>query len=148
VSGGFADLRRTGDLAFNLVEHSLVTDFTDICCLDFHRDAYKGASQRVLGRSVQHLISNLGGIGRPADENHLVPLPTICCLKLEVVNSPPTLVFGEVTEEFVIICGRARLLDDDLGFVFAEVIDDVFVLVFKLESLELEETGIIDAYTR
>lgn len=83
----------------------------------------------------------------PADENHLVPLPTICCLKLEVVNSPPTLGFGEVTEEFVIICGRARLLDDDLSFVLVEVIDDVFVLVFKLESLELGETGIIDAYT-
>ena len=85
----------------------------------------------------------------PADESYLVPLSTVYCVKLEVIDSPPTLAFGEVTEEVVIICGFfPPLLDDDLGFVFAEVIDDVFVLVFKLEILERGETVTIDAYTR
>ena len=97
-----------------------------------------------------HYSCGLRFTGRalPADESYLVPLSTVYCLKLEVIDSPPTLAFGKVTEEVVIIFGLPRLLDDDLGFVFAEVIDDVFVLVFELEILERGETAIIDAYTR
>ena len=48
-----------------MVRTVVVVDFAEISCLDFGPDAHKGASQRILGRSEQHLVPNLGTIGRP-----------------------------------------------------------------------------------
>ena len=85
--------------------------------------------------------------GLPADEGDLVPLSTIL-LVFKVVDSPPTLGLWEITEEILVIPGRTRLVDDDLGIFFVDFIGDVLVFVTKLESLELGETFIVDAYAR
>ena len=67
---------------------------------------------------------------------------------LKVVNSPSTLMFWKIADEIVVSNGAARLLDDYLGEVVIQVVDDVFVLVAELESLEFDETFVVDAYTR
>lgn len=85
--------------------------------------------------------------GLPADEGDLVPLATIFFV-FKVVDSPPTLGLWEITEEILVIGGRTRLVDDDLGIFFVDFIGDVPVSVTKLESLELGETFIVDGYAR
>jgi len=83
----------------------------------------------------------------PAEEDELVSLPTIL-LVWEVVNSPSTLSFWEISEEVIIVGGGARLVDDDLGVVFAEIVDDVLVLVTELEISEPGETFVVDGDAR
>ena len=83
----------------------------------------------------------------PANKEEFVPLPTILVV-LKVVNSPSTLIFWKIADEIVISGVAARLVDDYLGEVFTQVVDDVFVLVAELESLEFDETFVVDAYTR
>jgi hypothetical protein len=70
----------------------------------------------------------------PAEEDELVPLTTLLFV-FEVVNSPPTLGLWEIIDEIIVIGVCARLLDDDLGIIFVEVVDDVLVLVTELEIL-------------
>jgi len=84
--------------------------------------------------------------GLPAVEGELVPLTTFH-LEFEVVNSPSTLVLWEIAEESVVVTFVARLLDNDLGVIFAEIIDDVLELVTKLEILVGFETFRVDADT-
>jgi len=138
-----------GDLASagNLVEHMLISNFAAIGCLDLRPDPHKGTSYGIFGRGEQHLVLNLGAIGRPADEEDLIPLATLLFVS-KVVNSPPTLGLWESTDEIIVITVCARILNDDLGVVVVEAIDDVLVLVTKLEILESGETGRVDCYAR
>lgn len=66
----------------------------------------------------------------------------------KVVNSPPTVILWEISDEILIFVGCARLLDDDLGVFVVEVIDDVLVFVTDLEILVYGETARVDAYAR
>lgn len=69
-------------------------------------------------------------------------------LVFKVVNSPPTLGLWESTDEIIVVRVCARLLNDDLGVFFVEVIDDVLVLVAKLEILVSRETARVNGYAR
>jgi hypothetical protein len=83
----------------------------------------------------------------PADEDKLVPLATLLFV-FKVVNSPPTLGLWESIDEILVIDVCARLLDDDLCMFLVEVIDDVLVLVTKLEILVCGKTARVDGYAR
>jgi len=124
-----------GNLQFagDLFQHTLVGNFVVVGCLNFCGDAHEGSSQCFFGRGEQHLVLNLGGIGRPSVEGDLVP-PATLMLVVKVVNSPSTLILWEMTEESVVVAVPA-LLDDDFGVFIVEVIDDVLVLVTELEIL-------------
>jgi len=115
-------------------------------CLNFCCDPHKGASQRLLGRSEQHLALNLGVIGSPGVEDDLVPLATILQV-VKVVNTPSAMTLREILEEIIVVA-IPLLLDDDFVVIFVEVIDDVLVLVTELEFLEDGNALIADGDTR
>ena len=83
----------------------------------------------------------------PAEEGDLVPLTTFV-FEFKVVNSPSTLILWEIYEEFLVVGVLTRLLDDDLGVIFAEVINDVLVRFAKFEGLVGVETFRVDGDTR
>ena len=85
--------------------------------------------------------------GLPANEDELVPLATFL-LVFKIVNSPPTFGLWEGTDEIIVVPFCARLLNDDLGVFFVEVIYDVLVLVAKLEILVSRETVRVNCYAR
>jgi len=58
------------------------------------------------------------------------------------------LILGKLFDECVVILLSRSLLHDDFGIIFAEVEDDVLVLLLQLESLELLKANIIDADSR
>lgn len=80
-----------------MVRTSIVTDFTEICSLDFRPDAFKGASQRILGRSEQHLIFDLGVIRRPGWEGKgsavKVIIAASCGSQAEIYQLKKTILF-------------------------------------------------------
>lgn len=83
----------------------------------------------------------------PAEETDLVALPApIRLLELEVEYGVAAVIGGELLAELVecilvgLPVGRGRVLDDDLGVVLVERVDDVFVLVRELQLVERRHT--------
>lgn len=80
----------------------------------------------------------------PGDEADLVPNAGALFLELKVVDSPPALRLREISDEFVVRCARRLLLDDDLGEVLRDVVDNVLRLLSQLELLEGFKTCRVD----
>lgn len=57
--------RDLSDYEGQTVRTILIINFAGIGCLDLQRDTHEGASQRIFGRSEQHLLFDLSVIGRP-----------------------------------------------------------------------------------
>ena len=86
-----------------------------------------------------------GNVYSPRKEDDLVPLAGTLLLKLKVVRGPAALSLGEIGQEIVIVGRFGGLVDDNLGQLFVEGEDDVFVGFAQLEGLERLQTRRIDA---
>jgi hypothetical protein len=63
----------------------------------------------------------------PREKADLVPLACALLLKLKVVHSPPRFEFREVVDKILVIKRCGRLVNDDLGVMFVEFVQDVLV---------------------
>lgn len=130
LEGGSADF----------VEQSFVADFGKVGALDFCRDTNEGLSQGIFGSSVDHLLLDLGIVGRPGEETDLVSLAGPLFLKLKVVDGVSAFSWRQLGDK-VVVRGRGRgVLHHDLGVGIVESVDNVLDLLSQLELLELRQT--------
>lgn len=105
----------------------VVRDLGRVGALDLVGDADETPAERVLGRSVQHLLLDLCLVRRPRVEADLVPLAAVL-LVLKVVHGVPRRVGREVVQEVVVRRRVGLLLDLDLGVVGRQLEYDVLGL--------------------
>lgn len=72
----------------------------------------------------------------PHEEADLVALALALLLEFKVVHCPSALSFGQIADKLVVVGRVRRLLDNDLGFLVVNAIDDVLGLLAQLERLE------------
>ena len=121
----------------DLFQDGLVGDLGEVGALDVRGDTVQGSSQGVLGGGVHHLGSDGGGVWRPLEEDDLGSLALAGAdLVLEVVDSVLAVVLRELLQEGVVGRVGGRVVDDNLGLVVVQLVDDVLVLLAQLEVVE------------
>ena len=151
----------------HLLQHHVVGNLAEVRRLDFAGDTDKLLAQRVLGRGVQHLLLDLGGVRGPVDsrsefrkfaffnthklqyapgnEANLVSLALARLLVLEVEHGVAAVRFRQRCDELLVVALLHQVLDDDGRVVVGELVDDVLVLFAQLQLLERLHALVIDA---
>jgi hypothetical protein len=83
----------------------------------------------------------------PREKANLVSLALAFLVKLKVVYSPSRLGFREVSDEFVIVIRCGHFINDDLGVVFVELVQDVLVFLALFQGLIFFETVVVNLDT-
>lgn len=133
--------------AADLLEDGLVADLGKVGTLNFGRDTDEGLPESVFGRGENHLLLDLGVIGGPGEEADLVPLALVALLVFEVIDGVSALCGRELADKVVVRRRGRGVLNNDLGVVGVEGVDDVLDLFAKLELLELSQALLRDCDT-
>jgi len=126
--------------------HRVKGDFSILGALDFGAEARQGLLQCLFRGCVQHLRLDPTCIGRPGVKENLAPGP-FSALILEVVDYPPTIILWKSFEKLIVVRGVRSRLDNDLLVVIAQLVDDVFEFLAKLELIVRLDAILVDGYT-
>jgi len=122
--------------ALCFLQDSFVGHFAVVGALDLYRDTNEGASNGISRGRSQHLVPDLGAIGRPMIKDDLVAQSALLLLELQVVHGPTTLGFGQIAEEFIVVFRCRLLVLDYLRLVVADSEDDVLPLLLEFQLLK------------
>jgi len=125
-------------------QHLFPRDLAGVGGLNLSANADELLLQGVLGRCVQHLGLDLGGLRAPNNKNDLVPPPTVL-LVLEVEDAIPAVILGQIVFE-ILPRGRVRggLFQNDVSQIGRHLEEEVAVLVSELKFVELVHAFIVD----
>jgi len=123
----------------------LLGDLAGIGGLNLSTNTDELLLQRVLGRCVQHLGLDLGGLRAPNHKDDLVS-PSTVLLVLEIEDAVPAVILGQIVLE-ILPGSRARggLLQHDVSQIGGHLEEEVAVGMGELELVELVHTVIIDS---
>ena len=134
--------------AGDALQNALESDFAEISTLDLSRDTREGTAKSLLGRGVDHLASDGGGIRRPGEKDNLGALARVRSVVLKVVDSVSAVVLRKITKEVVVGLGVRGLGDHNLGLSIVKREDNVLVRLLELQVVEGSKRLVVNGNTR
>mgnify|MGYP007046643577 CR=1 FL=1 len=130
------------------LQHGVVRDLRKVRSLDIGGNTVQGASQGVLRGSIHHLRADWCGVWRPRVKNNFSSLAFATAdFVLKVVYGVLAFVFGQLSQERLVVVVRRRLVHDNLRFLCVQREDDEFGLLAQLQVVECGQGLVGNCYS-